>query len=100
MKIYIDGKLRQQLQTDEEVAVAEPEEQGDPLTTIEVEVNGEPVVMTGKSEYIFVDIFDHINFDLQDSKGRGIVTQVNGASPDYMQALSDGDKIEIYWKEG
>ena len=96
-----DYQELQQLQPDEPEEAAEPEEeQGDPLTTIEVEVNGEPIVMTGKSEYIFVDIFDYINFDLQDSKGRGIVTQVNGASPDYMQALSDGDKIEIYWKEG
>ncbi len=89
------------LQSEEENEVTETvTEPAVPDVTIEVKVNGKPVLMQGKSEYIFVDIFDYIDFDLQDSKGRGIVTQVNGASPDYMQALSDGDKIEIYWKEG
>ncbi len=66
---------------------------------LHVIINGRPVTMTGKSEYIFVDIFDYIDFDLKESGGRAIVTQVNGASPDYMQALAPGDRIEVYWKE-
>ena len=74
----------------------------DPLdmpVDIHVIVNGDPITMKGKNEYVFVDIFDYIDFDLKDSAGRGIVTQVNGASPDYMQKLYEGDKIEVYWKE-
>ncbi|MCR5676104.1 MAG: rod shape-determining protein [Lachnospiraceae bacterium] len=70
-----------------------------PPVDLHVIVNGGEVTMTGKSDYIFVDIFDYIDFDLKDSHGRAIVTQVNGASPDYMQTLSEGDRIEIYWKE-
>ena len=50
-------------------------------------------------DYIFVDIFDFINFDLADSRGRAIVTTVNGDSAGYMQPLYSGDEVEIYWKE-
>ncbi len=67
---------------------------------LHIVINGENLTLSGKSEYIFVDIFDYIDFDLRNSNGRAIVTQVNGATPDYMQVLSEGDKIEIYWKEG
>ena len=77
----------------------EPEEILVEPVDLHVEVNGTEITMTGKSEYIFVDVFDYIDFDLKMSKGRAIVTQVNGASPDYMQVLAEGDKIEIYWKE-
>ena len=66
---------------------------------LHVTVNDDPIVMHGKTEYIFVDIFDYIDFDLSQSKGRSIVTQLNGNTPDYMQQLREGDRIEVYWKE-
>ena len=62
-------------------------------------VNGERVILTGKAEYIFVDIFNVIDFDLTVSKGRSIVTRVNGTDAAYMQKLNNGDVIEIYWEE-
>ncbi|MBQ7680407.1 MAG: rod shape-determining protein [Butyrivibrio sp.] len=65
---------------------------------LHVVVNGEAVTLHGKSEYIFVDIFDVINFDLSTPNGRSIVTNVNGATPDYMQPIHEGDKIEVYWR--
>ncbi len=46
-----------------------------------------------------MDVFDHINFDLKQSAGRAIVTTLNGRPAEYMEALNDGDIIEIYWKE-
>ena len=61
-------------------------------------VNKDAVTLHGKSEYIFVDIFDVIDFDLSKPGGRSIVTTLNGSTPDYMQPLHDGDKIEVYWK--
>ncbi len=61
-------------------------------------VNGDDVTMHGKAEYIFVDVFDVIDFDLSKPDGRTIVTTVNGSTPDYMQPLNEGDRIEIYWK--
>ncbi len=61
-------------------------------------VNNEAVTLHGKSEYIFVDIFDAIDFDLTKPNGRSIVTILNGSTPDYMQPIKEGDKIEVYWK--
>ena len=45
-----------------------------------------------------MDVFDYIDFDLTKSEGRAIVTQLNGLTPDYMQKLKSGDRIEVYWK--
>ena len=61
-------------------------------------VNNDPVVLHGKANYVFVDIFDAIDFDLSKPNGRSIITTLNGATPDYMQAIKEGDKIEVYWK--
>ena len=55
--------------------------------------------MKRKKEYIFVDIFDYILFDLSQSRGRMLVTQINGEDAQYTQLLHPGDKIDIYWKE-
>ncbi len=66
---------------------------------IRITVNGETVELTGKLDYIFVDIFEFIDFDLADSRGRAIVTKVNGDSAGYMQPLYSGDEVEIFWKE-
>lgn len=66
---------------------------------IHIKVNGEEVELSGKLDYIFVDIFEFYNFDLADSKGRAIVTKVNGDSAGYMQPLYSGDEVEIYWRE-
>ena len=62
-------------------------------------VNGEPVPLTGKDEYIFVDIFDRITFDLTQSRGRAIATLINGRDAQFTEVLSHGDKVDLYWKE-
>jgi hypothetical protein len=62
-------------------------------------VNGEPVPLTGKDEYIFVDIFDRITFDLNQSRGRAIATLINGRDAQFTEVLSHGDKVDLYWKE-
>ena len=68
-------------------------------TEILVYVNKEPVVLTGKESYIFVDIFDFISFDLNAGNGRAIETLINGRKAQYTEPLSSGDKIELFWKE-
>jgi hypothetical protein len=60
-------------------------------------VNNESVTLHGKPDYIFVDIFDAIDFDLSKPNGRSIVTTLNGSTPDYMEPVHEGDKIEVYW---
>lgn len=67
--------------------------------TITVIVNGEPVELSGKDTYIFVDIFTHIPFDLQAGKGRAIATVINGRDAQFSEELHEGDQIELYWKE-
>lgn len=66
---------------------------------IMVIVNKAPVTLKGKSSYVFVEVFDYIQFDLTHANGRSIVTTLNGRPAQYMENLSQGDVIEIYWKE-
>lgn len=73
-----------------------PVAQGKVITVI---VNGEPVELSGKDTYIFVDIFTHISFDLQAGKGRAIATVINGRDAQFSEELHEGDQIELYWKE-
>lgn len=85
----------------EEASLGPPkkkEEENNPETAqIVVMVNKKPVVMRGKSKYVFVDIFDYIEFDLSKPQG-AIVTNLNGAPAQFMEELHDGDVLEIYWK--
>ncbi len=67
--------------------------------TCQVVVNGETIVMKHKKQYVFVDIFDYILFDLSQSRGRMLITKINGEDAQYTQLLQSGDKIDIYWKE-
>lgn len=64
---------------------------------IHVIVNKAPITLQGKAEYVFVDVFDYINFDLSSPRGRNIVTTLNGRNAQYMESLNDGDVIEVYW---
>ena len=67
--------------------------------TITVLVNNRPVQLSGKSDYVYVDVFDYIDFDLTRPKGKGIITTLNGRQAQYMELIADGDVIEIYWQE-
>lgn len=69
-----------------------------PDSTVTVAVNGRPVIMTGKVNYVFVDVFSFIDFDLSAPAGRAIVTRLNGRNAEYMEPLKTGDVLEIYWE--
>ncbi len=69
------------------------------VTEIGVAVNGKYILLKGKSSYVFVDVFDYIDFDLSKPLGKSIVTKLNGNNAQYMQRLGNGDTIEIYWRE-
>ncbi len=82
----------------------EEKEESDAKTSEESEnirmmvmVNHKPVVLHGKPKYIFVDIFEYIDFDLSKPQG-AIVTNLNGSKAQFMQTLHEGDVIEVYWK--
>lgn len=65
---------------------------------VTVTVNKIPVVLKGKPSYVFVDVFDYIDFDLATPNGRSIVTSLNKRPAEYMEKIDNGDVIEIYWK--
>ena len=67
--------------------------------SIIVTVNGEQIKLSGKKNYVFVDVFEYIDFDLSKPEGSGIVTNLNGRGAQYMESIKSGDNIEIYWKK-
>lgn len=78
-------------------SLQENESSSKEAVTLSVIVNRMPVTLKGKGEYVFVDIFEEIDFDLSKPKGKGIVTTLNGRAAQYMEPLHAGDVIEIYW---
>lgn len=81
-----------------DAAEPEPEPESDPVTTITVQVNGQKVVLSGKKDYIYVDVFEYIDFDLSKPQGTGVATDLNGQPAEYVQILKDGDVLDIYWR--
>ena len=73
-----------------------PVNSGNLSSDIFVSFNSSPIKLTGKSSYVFVDIFDHIDFDRSRVKGN-LVTKLNGKAAQYMEELHDGDIIEVFW---
>lgn len=79
-----------------EAAATAPDVPSDAVTVI---VNGESVTLTGKKEYMYVDVFDRINFDLSKPQGKMVETLINGRKAQYIEPLHNGDELEIFWKD-
>lgn len=67
--------------------------------TMRVTVNGQPIILEGKSNYVFVDIFDKYPFDLQTVRGKELVQKINGQRAEHFSPLQDGAAVELYWKD-
>lgn len=64
-----------------------------------VKVNDEWVHLPFKeTSYMFVNIFDFINFDISQPKGT-IQLMLNGEKAAVTDSIKNGDEIEIYWKK-
>jgi len=63
---------------------------------IEVLINNNKIQLSGKEQYIFVDVFDFINFDLSKSKGK-IVLKLNNKIASFTDIINHNDVIEIFW---
>ncbi len=64
-----------------------------------VQVNGKSVPLPFKATgYLFVDIFNFIDFDLKNPKG-AIILKLNGREAGYTDTIKSGDSIDIYWKD-
>lgn len=75
------------------------EKKQEKATSILVQVNGLPVRLDGKPEYVFVDVFDHIDFDLSKPEGKAVVTRLNGREAQYMEKITEGDVLDIFWRK-
>lgn len=64
---------------------------------IKVNVNGHFVYLKKrKTQYIFVDIFNYVDFDLTKPKGN-IMLKLNGRNASFTDEINYGDVIDIYW---
>lgn len=63
---------------------------------IQVTVNGQAILMEGKSEYILIDVFNYYEPDITQSSGM-VEIKRNGNAAEYTETLQDGDVIEIRW---
>ncbi|MDD2574110.1 MAG: cell division protein FtsA [Bacillota bacterium] len=70
-----------------------------PERVITVMVNGEGLKLPFREQpYIFVDLFNYMDFDVERAKGR-IDLAINGKKAGYTDIISEGDSIEIYWNK-
>ena len=54
--------------------------------------------MTGKNRYVFVEIFDAMQFDTSKVQGTELVMLLNGRPAEHFDELKNGDQIQIYWR--
>ncbi len=59
-------------------------------------VNDKKIELKGKDRYIFIDIFDYIDFDLSTVKGV-LVLRLNGEKAGFHDVLNRGDMIIVRW---
>ncbi len=63
-----------------------------------VTVNGKNTILKGnKPQYIFIDVFNHIDFDLSSGKGNAVF-KLNGEKAAFTDEIKSGDVIEICWE--
>lgn len=79
--------------------VIEVEEKKKEPKAITVTVNGTKIHLTGKTEYILVNILDVYAFDISTAKGSQLITTVNGGEVEFTHPIRNGDYIAIYWKD-
>ncbi|MCR5789988.1 MAG: rod shape-determining protein [Lachnospiraceae bacterium] len=89
----------EQPETGADAPSRKPAAADDNSLSMAVTVNDESVILTGKSSYIFVDVFEFYDFDLSKPQGRAVVTKLNGKSAPYAAMLHEGDEIQIYWED-
>jgi len=66
---------------------------------IKITVNGNDVLLRGKRDYIFIDIFNHVEIDLTAIRpGCAVNLLLNGNRAGYTDTVKNGDIVEISFK--
>ena len=94
-----DDKAAEDAKAAEEDKAAEEAKAAEVGHSIVVKVNGENIRLTGKESYIYVDVFEFIDFDLSKPQGHAVVTKLNDRNAIFNEQIQSGDVIEIYWAE-
>lgn len=79
-----------------EEAAAQPQENRIHITLNHAPLNLKP--KPDKTPYRLIDMLNLVDIDLSKPQGN-IVLHVNGQDAAYLQALADGDRVDIYWEK-
>ena len=60
-------------------------------------VNGTPVTLKGKTNYLFVDILDFYPFDMSKMGGDSLIMTVDGVKAEFVTPLYPGAQTELRW---
>lgn len=67
--------------------------------SVKVIINGkQTLIKADKNQYIFVDIFNFIDFDLTKPQGN-IILKLNGGPAAFTDVIKPGDVIDIFWEK-
>lgn len=70
-----------------------------PGNVLNLVINGNPTAIKAlKEHYIFVDIFNHIDFDISKPQGN-IILRLNGKPAAFTDEIRQGDSIEVFWEK-
>lgn len=76
-------------------------EGGTESDTMRIYLNGELFELPRRKNgtpNLFIDLFTYLDIDTSNPQGR-IVLRINGHDASYLEELSDGDDVQIYWEK-
>ncbi len=93
-KFYIQDKIEINniVKTAEEIK----EELEKDKNRIIIWVNDEEIEMHDRKDYMFLDIFNYIDFNTDKAQG-DLILKINNRPANYADVINDGDRIELRW---
>ena len=55
--------------------------------------------MSGKKDYLLVDILDYYPFDTSVAGGNRLIITINDEPATFMSPVAEGDIVRIYWAD-
>ena len=80
-------------------------EQTEPIfkkPVVQITLNGQPMYLARKLDgapYQFLDLFNYVDIDPKNPKGRHYIARLNGKEASYLEELRDGDIVELRWAD-
>lgn len=102
-KLLEEAKEKALLEKESEDSDSSDDEAGsaddNTIKDVTVTVNGREVTFSGKTRYLFAEVFDKIGFNLKVPMGKAVVSKHNGYDAIFAAELKSGDEIEVYWEK-